>query len=86
MKDARAETAPVPLVTAPRFPAVVADVTDQLFPEFLCLFGEIESLRGSRPHLPAGATEEKPENDMTGVELAARSVLRRRAGIPVAST
>ena len=68
------------------FPTIVADVTDQLFPEFLCLFGEIESLRVSNPLRSSGVVETKPKESMAGLQLTKHSALRRRTGIPVAST
>ncbi len=75
----------------PEFPGieayktVIADMNDQLFPEFLCLFGEIESFRASRPSLPAEAVDGNTAGSAVDITLPAWPALRRRSGIPVTS-
>jgi len=75
----------------PEFPGVqtfetmVADMTDQLFPEFLCLFGEIESFRVSRSPLPAGAMDGNAAESVSGTQCTPPLALRRRSGVPLVS-
>jgi len=70
---------------AQAFQTVVADLTEQLFPEVLFLFGEIGWLRVSRQQLTDAIMETKPEESGVGVQPTTRTALRRRTGIPVAS-
>ena len=67
------------------FSTIFADLADRLFPEFLCLFGEIESLRISNPLRPALVLEAKPEESTGRLQTTTGPALRRRTGIPVAS-
>jgi hypothetical protein len=74
----------------PEFPGIgafettVADMADQLFPEFLCLFGEIESFRVQRPAAAIEARDTDTTGSAVDIQVTARPALRRRSGVPVA--
>jgi len=70
---------------AQAFETIFADMTDQLFPEFLCLFGEIESFRVSRSPLPAGAMDGNAAESASGTQRTPPPALRRRSGVSLPS-